>query len=162
MRDLLFLYWNIIAGVFTNFGYTKLSRFYFLRKWNVSPYLLLKISWKCIMGKNLLCNIKLFLRNTGWSKFLSPMKVHKKYTKHLSKWLENFYCPVRISAWLWNLEYAPKNWNPKLLCIFLMFYVMSQVDTSFWCNFSHFWTTFSYFWCVVCIFLLQAETKKKS
>ena len=55
--------------------------------------------------------------------------------------VENFYCPVRISVWLWNLEFAPKNWNKKLLSYFCMSRVISQVNASFWCNFSHFCAT---------------------
>ena len=56
--------------------------------------------------------------------------------------LKNFYCPVRISTWLWNLEFGPKNWNPKTVELFLRGVLTSRVDTSFRCNFSHFWTIF--------------------
>ena len=33
--------------------------------------------------------------------------------------MENFYCPVRLSAWLWKLEFGTKNWNPKTVELLL-------------------------------------------
>ena len=75
--------------------------------------------------------------------------------------MENFYCLVRLSAWLWNLEIAPKNLNPKTLRLFshVLCHII-LIDTSFWCNFSHLWTTFSHFWCAFSVFCGQAEIKQ--
>ena len=39
--------------------------------------------------------------------------------KDLRENMANFYCPVRTSAWLWKLEFTPKNWNPKTFELFL-------------------------------------------
>ena len=73
--------------------------------------------------------------------------------------LENFYCPVRLSAWLWNLEFAPKIGIQKLLSCFCMYYVITQVNTPFWCNFSRFGPYFTLLMHILCIFG-QAEIKQ--
>ena len=73
---------------------------------------------------------------------------------------ENVYCPVSIPAWLWKLEFASKNWNPKALELFCTPHVITLVDTSFGCNFSHLLTIFSHFWCIFCAFCGQAEVKQ--
>ena len=67
-----------------------------------------------------------------------------------SRIMETFYCPVRISR-LWKLNFAPNNWNPTSVELFLHILRQTQVGISFWCNFLHFWTRGSLFWYVFCI-----------
>ena len=74
--------------------------------------------------------------------------------------MENFYCLVRISVWLSNLEFGPKNRIQKLWSYFSMSYIITRVYTSFWCNFSLFFSIFSHFWCTFCVFCGQAEIKQ--
>ena len=59
--------------------------------------------------------------------------------------LENFYFLVRISAWLWNLEFPYQIRIQKLSSYFCMSCVITQVDTSFWCNFSQFFWPYQKF-----------------
>ena len=58
-------------------------------------------------------------RFEGFEGFMTKDREKQVFIIHaILNQMENFYCPVRISAWLWNLEFALKNWNPKTFCIF--------------------------------------------
>ena len=58
--------------------------------------------------------VKVLRENMRDVLFLDPFnQANFKYTPKKDFHMENFYCPVSTSAWLWNLEFAPKNWNPE-------------------------------------------------
>ena len=63
-------------------------------------------------------------KNFEFTYFLKRIHISSKFPLHFQKKfhnLENFYCPLRLSTWLWNLEFAPEIWNPKNFWIIFAF-----------------------------------------
>ena len=63
-----------------------------------------------------------------------------------------------LNAENWNL--LPKIGIQKLLGCFCILYVITQVNTSFQCIFSHSWNIFLHFWCAFCVFCVQDEIQQ--
>ena len=65
------------------------------------------------------------------------------------------YISLVVKSGIFSQKLESKNfWS------IFMPHVNAQVDTSFWCNFSHFLGIFSHFLCVFCTFYGQAEIKQ--
>ena len=85
------------------------------------------------------------------------------FTRHKIHKMENFYCPVRPPALLWDLEFTPKKWNPKSWAIFAChtsllgstrhLSAISRIVGPFFTNFDGHFNSF-------CIFCGRAEIKQ--